>query len=32
VHDNGTVYYDGFFGHGSLYIDLPRARQVQYVQ
>ncbi|KAJ1420578.1 hypothetical protein B484DRAFT_399833, partial [Ochromonadaceae sp. CCMP2298] len=29
VHDNGTVYYDGFFGHGSLYIDLPRARQFE---
>jgi hypothetical protein len=26
---NGTGYYDGFFGQGSLYIDLPKARRFE---
>jgi len=26
---NGTKYYDGFFGAGSLYIDLPHARKFE---
>lgn len=26
---NGTYYYNGFFGHGSLFIDLPRARKFE---
>lgn len=29
VFDNGTAFYDGFFGAGSLYIDLPRARKFE---
>lgn len=28
-YDNGTVYYDGYFGQGSLSIDLPHARKYE---
>lgn len=27
LYPNGTSYYDGYFGQGSLYIDLPYARK-----
>jgi hypothetical protein len=26
---NGSYYYDGFFGSGSMYIDLPHARRFE---
>ena len=26
---DGSAYYSGFFGHGSLFIDLPRARKFE---
>ena len=29
LYPNGTKYYDGFFGQGSLYIDLPHARKFE---
>eukprot|EP00981_Chlorochromonas_danica_P002026 scaffold413_cov176-Ochromonas_danica.AAC.22 len=29
IFTNGTAYYDGFFGPGSLYIDLPKARHFE---
>lgn len=29
IYSNGSTYYDGYFGQGSLYIDLPHARKFE---